>query len=604
MLQIYVFGDKESGFLDLDETTVLDMESLSDMFDEDLSTGEFSIPLEAPWTDRNRRLLSFAERLENGGANLLWWRCMVYDGMFPEIPAGKITLLEKAGLFTYKKGKFSFTISGSKGLYGSLIKNKKLADLQLGGPITWSADESRVFARDVMMGVYPQYEHIAFAPVAIEDFVDKNRPDFVSEFLAKDTVNNIVITGAGANSWLFGRPKPTDPTQVTSPGDNEHLDYRTVPFLSKKYVLKKCFEEFGFSVAGALIDTDDLEGAYMFNNYGIENYANNIAEDFNRTILPGNHVPDMYVSEFLKALLSAFNVYPVFETETQVRLKFREDAIKQRSIYSINEICSDEFSSNFTLEDPKSGYKLDYVWDSNDSFYSDRVKDLKDKIIAGTVARFSDLATFDPGYALTTDHIVFVEADNMYFRVANATVSPLLWDAYSERLDGYTKGNGERTVDCNISTLCTYVEYDATDALYERRNYLGCRQKGSYMNEKGVRVLNPFGLRIFFIEMRNISGVIIPVSYNYYRNAANEIIRENSLCWQGENGLADKYHTSWQDLRERSELVKTDIRVDQKINYELKQHNCYEVNSVQFIPYRFYRTIPLKNKINVEMIPL
>ena len=252
MLQIYIYGENEEGFLDIDPDTFLDVEGMSGIFDEEFSFGEFSIPNTFPWTDNNKRLLGFAERLENFSKKSYYWRCDVYDDNFPELVNAKLTLLEKNGSLTYRKGKFNASISSTKGLFGTLIRNKKLKDLSLGGKITWNAlQDSRHFAYDVMNGQYPAYDYFAFAPVAIEDFYDKSRPDYNNEFLARDTVNTVVISGS---NWTFGRPLSNNPTQAVASGHAEYKDYGTIPFFRLKYIFRKVFEDFGFTVDGAFLN--------------------------------------------------------------------------------------------------------------------------------------------------------------------------------------------------------------------------------------------------------------------------------------------------------------------------------------------------------------
>ena len=55
------------------------------------------------------------------------------DGI-PELRDGKMTLLKDSGTLEYRSG---FTIGGNKGLFGSLIKSRKLNDLEYGGKVNW-----------------------------------------------------------------------------------------------------------------------------------------------------------------------------------------------------------------------------------------------------------------------------------------------------------------------------------------------------------------------------------------------------------------------------------------------------------------------------------
>lgn len=608
MLQIYVYGPNgEQGFLELSENARLNTESLADAFDEDLSNiSEFTLPSEAPWTPKNRRLFGFAERLENFQNRPRFYECIVYNDYVPEIPKGKLTILEKSGYYTYKKGKFNFTISGTKGLFGAQIRNKTLQNLTLGGVITWENDESRKFAEDVMKGLYPQYPYLRFAPVAIENFIQTNRPDHGGEFLARDCVNNLIVTGAGANDWTFNAPNPSNPSEPASSGNDARMNYRTIPFFTVKWVFRKMMEELGYTLIGEFMSSTDFDDLVIFNNYAIENYQTSARLDFNRSIFPTNHVPSISLGDFFKGVCKFFNFFPVFMSNNQVRLIYRTQYLKEKRILNLSALVSKSFVSSFDEQGnstDSNGYKLALQWDSNDGYKNERVKDLKDVIVAGTVTTFSQLATFNPGYQLTTDHVVFVEAENLYYRVANATTTPILWNAYAEKLDEFIVGEGERTVDIPVSTLCTYVEFVAADALFVRRNYVGTRQPGSYRNNKGVRVTAPFELRFFYISRAMIGTNNIPISYNHNRLPNNTKIQEYSLSFHGPEGLA-RLHESWQRLRAKAEVLKTTIQVNEKVLEDLKNHNIWEINNVQYLPFRTQRSIPLSTDMEIRVIPL
>lgn len=615
MLQIYLYGVGESGFLDLNPGSVLDMENLSDIFDEDLSTGDFSLPIDIPWTPKNRRLMGFAERLENFRERVKNWKIDVWDSNWPEITGAQLTILDKSGLFSYKRGKFSATVSGSKGLFGGLIKNKSLKSLDLGGKIIYTK-ASRDFATDVMKGLHPELDgRMAFAPVAIEGYFDTSRNDFLNEFLARDTVNTVIVTGSGVDDWVFGRPDAAAPTVPVSDLVKEYSDYKTVPFFSLKYVLKKVFEEHGFIVGDAagsgFLSSPDFDDLYLFNNFGVEEYYPVLFpqyQDYTRTITPGNHVPDMLIKDFLKGVFAFFNVFAVF-SGNKVFLRFRKEVLTNRKVLALTEFCNPEFES--TIENASqetTGYKLDYSWDSNDGLPGDRVKDLASKTLVATVKTKSDLAGitgYTIGRNLTTDDVVLVLAENLYYNVADATFwGAIKWEVFSERLEPYTYGSGERTVDIGMSTLCSYVELNPTTALLEKQPYVGCRQQGSYISFEHNKITTPFGLRAFYIKKQLIGGVSIPTSFNHNLDSNGNKLVPYSLALNGVDGMAQNYHTGWQDLRERGEVVKTTIAANKRALNAMKQHNCYEVNGVIFLPYKTEPSVPQRKGMVVWLMPI
>ena len=418
-------------------------------------------------------------------------------------------------------------------------------------------------------------------------------------------------------------------------GDTQHDDFRTVPFLQAKFVLKKVFEEFGYTITGDFLTSTDFDDLFLFNQYGIEKYAPTIFQDFNRKITPANHVPPIFIIDFLKGFFDFFNLFPSFNG-TAVTLYNRNSEIKNRRVASMNNVCGNHFDSTYQTTDTKNndgtdiGYQLQYTWDSADQYYSDRVKDLStinDKKFIGTVQTIAQLPGLNIGRQLTTADICFCEADNLYYCVADATTTVIKWDVYSEELTAYITGDGTRTIACACSTLATYVEVNTTTGLMEKQPYLGTGQQGSYINNKGILVNNPFdrktgalpssaltengvsttplyNLRLFFIRKTLVKNVLVPFTTNFNRDDNNQVVAPYSLAWKGVDGLAAKQHKTWQDMRQNMEIVKTTYMADQKLMATLANANCHEIDGVLFIPYKIEKTIPMKKIITVSVVPL
>ena len=596
MLQVYVYGEKENGFMDIDPNTKLQMEQLRDIYDTDFASNEYSLPADAPWTENNKRLFNFAERLQNDTAQLQSWTIDVISDGLPIFYNAKITLLEKNGLFTYRRGKFNFTISGSKGLFGTRIQNKYLTDLLLGGSIGWSDLDSRGFATSLMTGGYPQYDYIRFVPVSIQDFFDTDRTDSADEFLAKDLVNCTVINSAGT-AWEFGRPTSADETVAATNGTPEYINYRSIPFFKAKYALRKIFEEQGYSVTGDFMTSTDFDDLLLYNNYAIENYAYDDYADTNRSINPKNHMPKILQSEFIKNLCSDFNMYPVFVDATTVDLRYRTNTIKQKKVADITDLISDTFISEITAT-TGTGVTITFSGSEVDSYFSDRVQDITGYTLAATVEKFSDLATTDFGRTLTTSDIAFVKADNTYYRVANAVSIPILWDAFSERLDDYKTLDGATTIDILIKPLAQFVEYDDGSALYIRRNYVGAKMKGSYSVVTKAVVLNECGLNIFYGKLYSVDSLLQPISFNHNRDKNNIAMVPHSLAIQGDDGLYEHFYKNWIDIKLRNELVKANISLNEKCLTLLAANEFVMAHNILFLQSKLLADYPIsKNPV-------
>lgn len=603
MFQIYLEGPKESGFLEITEQTELAIESYSDIFDEDFSTSEVVLNCDIPWTDLNRRITGFAERLENFSTKPEYYICTIYENNFPILTKAKFTILEKNGYYTYKKGNFSVSINGVKGIFGSQIKAKKLTDLNF-AKITWSTDDSREFATKLMKGLYPNYSHIVFAPMVNEGFIQTDRKDYNNEFIAQDVINNVVITG-GLTQWTFGRPTSANTSIAATSGTLEYVDYRTVPFIKLKWLLKEIFNQFGYTATGDFLNSADFDDVVVYNNYAIEVYSYTTHLDFNRSITINNHLPSSSIVDFLKAVFGFFNIYPAFSANSVV-LYYRQKTIIQRNILDITQYVTDSFTSTFNNEDysNKKGYTLKLL-NNNDGFRSDWSKDLKSKTLVGTVNTYNDLSTFTISRSLTTDDIVYVSADNIYYVVADATSTPIVWDVYAQNFGDYIKDSGERSIDINASTFLTALNYSSVSGVWTKQPHLKCatRQPGSYLNSVGITIKNSFDIYFMYAKKIDIGGIDLPVTFSNNRDSDNNKIAAYSLAWHGTDGLAN-LHITWQNLRQKSEVLKTWLMANSKLLNDLEKYNLVQINNITFLVYYKSRPIPLTNTIEVKLVPL
>ncbi len=617
MLSIYIHntaatifnptGDN-GGFLDIPEDAAMTIESVAEAFQETEESGEFSLPIDLNWTDNNRRLLNFKERVENFNRAPNSYICTVYDNGFPEFIKAKLTIISRAGSFAYRQGKFTISISGARGIYATEIKNKKLADLPLGGSITWDIlsgiNTSRQFAHWHYTTGYSQYPQIRFAPVGFEGFYDQDRYDYNGEFLAKDTVNNIVDKGGG--NWEFGRPTSTDPSIPAIAGASEYVDYRTIPFFRLKFLLEKVFTDMGYSVSGEIFSNADLDNLVVFNNYGIERYTvpgilGNM--DVNRHIIPANHVPDMLISDFLKAVLPGLGIFISFVDDTTVVLVNHNTDINNAAACNMDDVLVDEFESDFidgtAAED---GYKIALKADDDDQYYSERMKDISGYMLISRVNTRAELSAFTSGSGLTTIDIVYVAAENMYYAVADATSTPVKFDAFAEGIGDFIVGSGERQVDINFSTLAQYVILDAATGLYTNQGYLGTRQKGTYYTNKGVLVKNKFGLRLFYCTPPG-NAAVMPRSYNHNRDAGNAIIEKYTLAPNLAGSIAQLL-TPFQDILQNAEVVKVSFIANADVMERLRKYKKLNFAGVQFFLKKIERVIPMGHTVKTEVVPL
>lgn len=602
MLQIYLYGPRQSGFIDLPPNARLNMEAVAEIFDEQLAIGEYNIPLDIPWTETNLRLTGFAHKPQKQASGGQYkFVCDVYDNGFPEIQRGKFTILTTRGSFSPGSGSMSITVSGSKGVYGNTIQNKKLRDLTMGGPITFTETSSREFATNHMKGQYPQYNYLSFAPVARRNYFDTERADYDNEFLVGDRVNFLVYTGAPPLGWEFGRPDPANATQVINAGDPLYIDYRTIPFFSLKYIFKECFRQFGYMLSGTIINTTAFDDVYLDNNYSIEEYAGNY--DVNRTITPANHVPDITIRDFIIQFCQWLNVYPIFIGQN-VELRWRAATLKGSRLYDITPYITDNFETEREDETVKQAVNYAYATDGSDNAMSDNIKDLTGKTVVATVLGFGELGTLNIGRTLTTNDIALVINENLYYQVADATSTPLKWDAYGDALQPIISDAEQPTNELPFAPLTTHTELNSGLALYINMGNLLIDQRGSYANNKGIRIRNSFGIRTMYISQLPIGSYTVPVSYYKHLNELSQQIQPYSLALHGEYGIIKNFHEDWAKKRSSGLILKTTLRCNSAVLDEIRKADKLIIEEVQYLLYQLERTIPFTDYADIQLIPL
>lgn len=588
--------------LDLSPDTNIDLEYLFPAFDDKLEGSDFSLPFKIPFTDRNRALLGYAEHLNTDAAGIPeQWRCDVYDDRVLYAQDAKLKLLNHSGRFDNKDGSYNFNVSGIKGFFGTRAKGKSMKDLLLDGVINWDAAmDSREFAKDLMDGNQPQYEdRIRFAPVHMADFFDNSRNDYLGEYIYNEIVNTVVLDVAFNDGWIFGRPKPTMPTQVIAKGDPEYADYRTVPFYKLLYVVRKIFSEHGFTAEGNFFDYPDFDKLMIFNNFAIERYDFPFTYDVNTQIIPGNHMPDMSVTDFLAAIQNTCNLKIIFRSGFKVFLNFKEETIIAANVKDFSNKVDLFFESAQRNPAYFGGQALRWKWDGNDSYRNDKVKEIKDLNVIADVETFGDIAGLALPSPAITDYI-YVAAENYYYNW-NPTLS--IWEPFSENQLDYEDGRMEVEYAPPLSPLCQYYGYDVPSNNILNKDMVGTRMLGSYINGAREQITNPFELRLFYIDQYSAgtyTDLPISFSHNYDTNGTKRV--EVSLSWLAIDGLYNKFWKKW------LAMLKNSFELQAKAHFEisdltsLQESDILRIAQNSFLIKKHTLALPISEPSSVSLV--
>ena len=610
MLQLFVYGNNTSGFLDLTQGASLDMELLTELFDEELTLGDYSLPITIPWSDHNKKILGFIEILNTlPTTEQIYWRCDVWSDGIVEMLDAKLSLLEFDGSFNYEKGTYNFSIAGTKGLFGSQSAKKTLQDIfSPGDKITYTTP-TREFATSVMKGDIDQYPYMRFAPVAIIDFFDTQRPDYNDEFLPLDMVNNIVLHDS---TWSFDRPSVADTSIPAVDGTAEYADHRSIPFFTYKWILQKLFAKFGYTVQGEWMNDAAWDDTVMFNNFALEKY-NATHHDINREIDIKLHLPKKLIGTFLRDLRFLFNLKFSWKNGKVVSIDYRISSLKSNECMEATKLASRAFKATVT-DYREKGFTLSFNFDNNDGYYSERIKDIDEKLVVATVNTFGELATLDIGRAVEYNELVYVAAENQYMAYSNgAGING--WEYFSERLMPFLPSSssslsgpgarpGDYKFETGIAPMVTYVLYDEVLDKLVNKDCVAAQMKGSYYNKKYNRVHNDFDTRIFFIKNIVTGGLAVPKSFVNNRDAINTIRVPKSLTWYGPDGLYEYVYKDWFAFLENTKKITAFLSLNKMSYDQFRTKAKIRIDGTVYLPANATLQIPLKDVISVDMYRL
>jgi len=600
-------ADGSYRFLDLLPNTKLQVEQLLPAFDDKLESGIFTFPLDVPWTDGNRNWLGFAEHL-NGHSSTIpeYWRCdIVADGV-TYMHECKLTMVSHSGDLFYRQGSYKFSISGIKGLFGNLIQNKKLTDLELEGKITWDlAWDSRTFAFNVMDYQVPEVAaKLMFAPVVIETFIDNTRADFNTEFLENNTVNPVIEDISYPDGWVFGVVKPGSTSTALQPGDIGYNNMRTVPFLNFFWVLKQVFYEHGFTAYGEFFDYPDFDKIHMYNNVGIERYNYPFTYDLNRCIVPSDHVPDMLISDFLVAVQNGFNLKIDWMDNKRVRFSFKKALLTSKKVQDFTPKCLINYAEARRHAAFYDGVSLDWKLDnSSDNYWSDKVKELDTLNIIDRVTVLADINTITLPATIDETTYILITSENYLY---NYDTSNGAWIPAIEYHAGYKTGKGDVRYDPAMGPLCQFYAPDPLSSNIYRTNKVAIAQHGSYINDWGVKVENPFGLRLFYIlQTESPSYVGLPISFCHNTDSNNNKLVDTSLSWMADDGMYNKFWKTWIDMLLQSWWVKANFALTVSDMEDLNENtDVILANNNQFLPRSLSFNLPLSGITEAELLKL
>lgn len=479
------------GDIDLNEDTQLVREFETSIFDRELKAADFTYPVDVPMSDAIKQILDNPDAIANPGLKRDWAAQLIVDALF----ISEVTLrIIKTDI---KNQTLTISIIGSYGGFSLLAGTRKLTSLELGGVRvigTTGTSTYRFWANDGAgnTGI------IWYTPCD---------SDVHMNAIANGTIDSDYLfpMAIDLDNSIEGIFRDDDPTIMTfeSQGiearsilnpyyyiDSTHHGYRDpvkeylemcfnvvstgslptivtkdryfwVPMFKVGFVLRKCFEELGYSVTGDVFGNTDFMKQVLYNTYSINTcytseavtgsgpgfvYEGRVIHDGTR-IIPTNHVPDMQIIDFLAEVGKRYNLqYKFNNSNNSVEVHMLTNMTTTiGTIIDLSDKAFPEPILNFENDNFNNGYEFSFANDSNNLTLGDDVKDdIANYTLLGNVRNYGDLAAVT---GMAANDLIYVKAENAYYQYGGID-----WFFYSHNLGKYITGDIDKQDKVSIET--------------------------------------------------------------------------------------------------------------------------------------------------------
>jgi len=451
----------------------LSRELETNIFNREAENYDFTFPVDIPLTDDALVALKNPTSLSNTSVNYEYPADMFIDGLFVNRVTVKVLRISNT------KRTASISIIGSFGTFARMIGTKKVSELTLGGVRTIGVqrpDLNKFHNRLINNNKNAQF---LYTPCDSDVHMkDVNAGTIVTDYLFPtciDTNPNSDLIHSGneinvLNAWDIVNQKFLDPlyNQIlidTFDQFESRCRFFWVPFFRLAFVLRKCFEESGFTVTGSLMSDVKFNRILLYNTYSINRTVTSFQltqlNDNRYTIVhygtqidPRNHVPAIPIVDFITEVGKAFNL------NFNIDLRTRTVSIDRWVINSVSdnvidltEVADPEPDIVYEDVEVNQGYEFAYTYDANDSLSGENAKDdIFTMNIYTSVNAYVGLNGASrnniPGVTgMTINDMVYVRSENNYYQWDGAA-----WILYSVNQGKHKTSNNEGCV--QITTKC------------------------------------------------------------------------------------------------------------------------------------------------------
>ncbi len=373
--------------------------------------------------------------------------------------------------------------------------------------------------------------------------------------------------------WNDIASNPPGPYQNMVYYDDAHLLHYNpqviTPFPYVAAVVDKIFAESNYVLTRSFFSENaELINLCIFNPNRCRYFEHPVADD-TVTIELQKHLPRMKILDFFINLRVPFGLDLYFNYYTsQVSLLSRQEIITGRDIIDFSDKVSRDFS--VLVESPLENYLFSMKGDSADTFWSDRVKNMKDFL---STALYQEVTVVGDLSASVRGTIGFVKSEDTYYIFeVNQDTGSLEWQFLSLNLQDYEVGTGddfkiEGDIGCLISENHKFAGRVGAYTPWSWDTPVTSIYGNFENGPNGLNTYADFGLRLMFC--RGIATLDNTFTYPY-GTSFNSFVTPDpdwekySLRWFGPKvpegnagkGLYDNFWRDWFEFKQHSRQIE------------------------------------------------
>ncbi|MGN6478523.1 MAG: hypothetical protein ACTHKV_14960 [Flavipsychrobacter sp.] len=679
------------GDIDLGDHTQLVREFETGIFDRELKSTDFTYPVEVPMSDNLKRILSGPDIVANPNLKRDFAAQLIVDGLYISDVTMRIIKTD------IRAQTITISIIGSYGSFAQLVGTRKLTQMELdgvrvvgntnttplfthdfakhggtsgpvSGRITYYDCTTATHMKDVYYGTvaadyaFPMCMDLKKNLPWIHDDVEKSVIDVsgitsYTDIRDSRSILNAYYHTASAEGYRDPIQEYINSTFMGNVAGSAQLNILTkdrifwVPMFYVHYVLRKCFEEAGFTVSGGAFSNPKFTEKILYNTYAINNcwidkqLVNNGGGEYRcditvkhqaNTINPTNHVPDMLITDFLSDMGKLFNLQYIINFSTrEVRIELLDSLVPTGNIVDLTDKAFPEPVLNFEDDNFNKGFEFSFGQDSNnDASGEDQKDDIDNYHLMGNVRNYGDLAAVT---GMATGDLMYVKAENAYYQYGGSD-----WLFYSHNLGKYkTTANDDVVSIVSKSYPLPMQTFDGMGLMYDPPTPYGAGISYYYTytmpySKMGISGVNLLGIvppqrfdangdfyfnywqylvvQVTNREIRNTTGIVLgyfggqimkrgdtdpyplyPFASNTSYDANGDAAGNNCLSWHSpmEQGLHPDFWKSFTDTLLTAIQVDYQVLLDgptyQAIDFDT---NYFKIQSSLFLCKKATPTFP------------